>query len=177
MTNEKLLCHILGNILDNVYPNLEWFSTTPLSARYILVVFFQTKNLTSNRSKPIGVLTRTKSSCSDERLPIGYLLRNFQPNRSNFFAPPPPPPPPALTRKKGGRHVGGAPAPPDVLLRKIFQKFSNISRHVKHSRFFGRFGKTLWSIEKSVRKWTSNRSKPIRVLTPIMKYLQIEAFR
>ena len=30
-------------------------------------------------------MTRTKSSCSDERLPIGYSIRNFQPNRSNFL--------------------------------------------------------------------------------------------
>ena len=33
---------------------------------------------TSNRSKPIRVLTRTKCSCSDDRLPIGYLLPDFQ---------------------------------------------------------------------------------------------------
>ena len=30
-------------------------------------------------------MRRTKSLCSDERLPIRYLLRNFQPNRSNFL--------------------------------------------------------------------------------------------
>ena len=41
---------------------------------------------TSNRSKPIRVLTLAKPSCSDDGLPIGYLLRNFQPNRSNFFS-------------------------------------------------------------------------------------------
>ena len=39
---------------------------------------------TSNRSKPIRVLTRTKSLCSDDRLPLGYLLPDFQPHRSNF---------------------------------------------------------------------------------------------
>ena len=40
---------------------------------------------TSNRSKPIRVLTRTKCSCSDDRLPISFLLSNFQPNRRNFL--------------------------------------------------------------------------------------------
>ena len=40
---------------------------------------------TSNRSKPIGVLTRTKCSCSDDRLPISFLLSDFQPNRRNFL--------------------------------------------------------------------------------------------
>ena len=41
---------------------------------------------TSNRSKTIRVLTRTQSSCSDDRLPIGYLLPDFQPISRNFFA-------------------------------------------------------------------------------------------
>ena len=40
---------------------------------------------TSNRSKPIRVLTRTKCSCSDDRLPISFLLSDFQPNRRNFL--------------------------------------------------------------------------------------------
>ena len=40
--------------------------------------------MTSNRPKPIRVLTRTKSSCSDDRLPLGYLLPDWQPHRSNF---------------------------------------------------------------------------------------------
>ena len=31
------------------------------------------------------VLTRTKCSCSGDHLLIGYLPRNFQPNRSNFL--------------------------------------------------------------------------------------------
>ena len=56
---------------------------------------------TSNSSKPIWVLTRTKCSCSDDRLPMGYLLPDFQPIWSNFlnhFS---------LTRQKGGRHERG----------------------------------------------------------------------
>ena len=61
---------------------------------------------TSNRSKPIRVSTRIKSSCSDERLPIGYPLPDFQPNRSNFFTAHQPAAA-ALTRKEGGRHEGG----------------------------------------------------------------------
>ena len=56
-----------------------------VSARSKLVNFSPEKNLTSNRPKPIGVLTRSKSSCSDDRLPLGYLLTDFQPHRSNFF--------------------------------------------------------------------------------------------
>ena len=52
---------------------------TPLSARYILVdFFFSKKNMTSNGSKPIRVLTLIYSSRSDDHLPIGYSLLNFQ---------------------------------------------------------------------------------------------------
>ena len=40
---------------------------------------------TSNRSKPIRVLTRTKSSCSDERQPISYSLPDFQQIWRTFF--------------------------------------------------------------------------------------------
>ena len=40
---------------------------------------------TSNRSKPIRVLTRTKCSCSDDRLPISYSLPDFQQIWSNFL--------------------------------------------------------------------------------------------
>ena len=61
---------------------------TNVSARSNLVNFSPEKKLTSNRPKPIGVLTRTKSSHSDLRIPLGYLLPDFQPHRSNFFAPP-----------------------------------------------------------------------------------------
>ena len=82
-----------------------------VNARSNLVNFCPEKNLTSNGPKPIRVLTRTKSSHSDMRLPLGYLLPDFQPHRSNFFAPPAAAA--ALTRKEGGRHVGGATAPPN----------------------------------------------------------------
>ena len=93
---------------------------------------------TSNRSKPIRVLTRTQSSCSDDRLPIGYLLPDFQPIWRNFFD--------SLffftTRKEGGRHLGGASAPPNppggvapitpciilLTLRQIWARISRISR-------------------------------------------------
>ena len=56
---------------------------------------------TLNRSKPIRVLTRTESSCSDDCPPIGYLLPDFQPIWRNFLIHSPPPP---LTRYEGGRH-------------------------------------------------------------------------
>ena len=36
-------------------------------------------------SIPIRVLTRTKSSCSDDRLPLGYLLPDFQQIWRNFL--------------------------------------------------------------------------------------------
>ena len=75
------------------------------SVRTNLVKFCPKKNLTSNGSKPIRVLTCTKSSCSDERLPLGYMLHDFQLHRSNFFvhflhftS--------SITRQEGGRHRG-----------------------------------------------------------------------
>ena len=84
----------------------EWFLMTTSSARLILVNFSPEKNLTSNRSKPIRVLTRIWSSCSDDRLPNAYLLLDFQPHRSNFVI--------HFThhthtrdQKEGGRHDGG----------------------------------------------------------------------
>ena len=85
-------------------PSFEQFLMTPLSARSILVNL-SLKKKASNRPKTIGVFTRTKTSRSDERLPIGYSLPDFQLHRSNFLAAP------ALTRKEGGRHLGGAPPP------------------------------------------------------------------
>ena len=63
----------------------EGFLISYLSARSKLVNLSLRKNLTSNGYKPIGVLTHTKSSYSDDRLPIGYLLPDFQPHRSNFL--------------------------------------------------------------------------------------------
>jgi len=85
LTQKNSLCQIVRNIMKNLHASFEWFSQTGLSARMNFVNFSLKKNLTSNRSKPIRVLTRTKSSCSDERLPIGYSIRNFQPNQSNFL--------------------------------------------------------------------------------------------
>ena len=58
-------------------PSFERFLMTPLSARSTLVKFTLTKNLTSNDCIPIGVLTRKKSSGSDDRLSIDYSLPDF----------------------------------------------------------------------------------------------------
>ena len=58
--------------MESTQTTFERFLMTTSNARWILVNFSPKKNLTSNRSKPIRVLTRTKSSCSDDRLPIGY---------------------------------------------------------------------------------------------------------
>ena len=44
--------------------------------------------MTSNGSKPIGVLKHTKISRDNYSLSIGYALPDFQPNRSNFFGTP-----------------------------------------------------------------------------------------
>ena len=63
---------------------------TFLRARSILVKFSLKKNLTSNGSKPIGILTHISLSYSDYRLPTGYSLQDFQPHQSNFLNPPPP---------------------------------------------------------------------------------------
>ena len=54
------------------------------SVRLNLVIFCPKKNLASNGSKPIGVLTRTELFHSDLRLPISYSLLDFQPHTSNF---------------------------------------------------------------------------------------------
>ena len=59
-------------------PSFEHFLMSPLNARSILVNLSLEKNMTSNRPKPIRVLTGTKSSCSDDRQPLGYLLPDFQ---------------------------------------------------------------------------------------------------
>ena len=78
LKNQKFLYHILSNTMESLWTNFEVFSMTHLRARYNLVDFFEKKNLTSNGSKPIRVLTRTKSSCSDVRLPLSYPLPDFQ---------------------------------------------------------------------------------------------------
>ena len=85
LAKKKFFGHFLENIMHRVELTFEWFLMTTLGARSTLVNLSLEKNLTSNRPKPIGVLTRTKSSCSDDRLPLGYLLPDFQPHRSNFF--------------------------------------------------------------------------------------------
>ena len=71
--------------MKTIFSSLELFSMSGFKARSNCIHFSHKKKLTSNHSKPIGVLTRTKSPCSDERLPIGYLLSDFQQNRSNFL--------------------------------------------------------------------------------------------
>ena len=72
--------------MDSPQPTFGRFLMTSESARLILENLSPEKNLTSNGCKPIRVLTCTKSSCSDDHLPIGYSLPDFQPHRSNFFA-------------------------------------------------------------------------------------------
>ena len=85
LTTKKSFSHILENIKESAQTSFERFLMNTYNARSVLVIFQLKKNLSSNCCKPIRVLTRTKSSCSDDRLPIRYLLSNFQPNRSNFL--------------------------------------------------------------------------------------------
>ena len=85
LANKKSIYSIVENIMENLVLTFERFLMTSLGARSNIVIISQKKNLTSNRSKPIGLLTIIKASCSDERLPIGCLLPNFQQNWSNFF--------------------------------------------------------------------------------------------
>ena len=103
LTTKKSFSHILENIKESAQTSFERFLMNTYNARSVLVIFQLKKNLSSNCCKPIRVLTRTKSSCSDDRLPLGYLLPDFQPHRSNFLVRLP------LfftTRKEGGRHGG-----------------------------------------------------------------------
>ena len=89
-------------------PMYRWPPTHRLLAARFSADLEQLQNwdfATSNCSKPIWVLTRTKCSCSDDNLPIGYSLPNFQQIWSNFFADPAAAA--ALTRLKGGRHQRG----------------------------------------------------------------------
>ena len=147
---KKYLCQILLNIMKTIFSSLELFSLSAFKARSNCIHFSHKKKLTSNHSKPIGVLTRTKSPCSDERLPIGYLLSDFQQNRSNFlnrftslrfgsvrFS---------LNQEGRGSTLGGGPRPPPspprggfVPLTCWLQKYSYRSLHVMQSRFFGQF--------------------------------------
>ena len=56
-----------------------------MSARSNLVNFSQKKNMTSNSSKPIGLLREHLKLASDDRLPNAYALPDFQPILSTFF--------------------------------------------------------------------------------------------
>ena len=85
LTTKKFFSHILENFTESPQTTFERFLMTTSSARSILVNFSPKKNLTSNRSKPIWVLTRIWSSCSDDRLPNAYSLLDFQPIWSNFL--------------------------------------------------------------------------------------------
>ena len=51
---------------------------THFSPRSFLVKLFPIKNLTSNGSKPLGVSTDATCSCSDDRLPLGYDIPEFE---------------------------------------------------------------------------------------------------
>ena len=139
-------------------------------------IFFQsTKFSTSNRSKPIRVLTRTKSSCSDDRLPIGYLLLDFHPIWRNFykslhfFS---------LPGRKGvdtGETMPYCKLNPQEFWRAQKSRETMIGKvQVTCYVILSRFEETLWSVDKNVRKWTSNRSKPIRVLTPNIPLAQMK---
>ena len=71
LTNQKFLYHILSNTMESLWTNFEVFSMTHLRARYNLVDFFEKKNLTSNGSKPLGVLKTRNLWKRENCLPIG----------------------------------------------------------------------------------------------------------
>ena len=77
LTKKKFFSHIFKHIMESPQTTFERFLMTTSSARSILVNCSPKKNLTSNGSKPIGVLTRTKISHSDLRLPNAYSLPDF----------------------------------------------------------------------------------------------------
>ena len=55
----------------------QWFLLTFLGGILNLVIFCQKKNQDSNGSKRISDLTCTKSSSSDDRLPVSYAFIDF----------------------------------------------------------------------------------------------------
>ena len=68
-------------------PAYRWPPTQRLLAARFLANLEQLQNrdfAISNRSKPIWVLTRTKCSCSDDRLSIGYSLSDFSRFEATF---------------------------------------------------------------------------------------------
>ena len=67
LTTKKSFSHILENITESPQITFERFLMTTSSARSVLVIFLLKKNLTSNRSKPIWVLTLIWSLYSDDR--------------------------------------------------------------------------------------------------------------
>ena len=73
LTTKKFFNQIVKNIMDKLWISFKQFLMSLLSARSNLVNCFLKKNLTSNGSKPLGVLTSWTSSCSDKCLPIDYL--------------------------------------------------------------------------------------------------------
>ena len=166
-----------------LYATFERFLMSLCNARSNSRRFSQNIFLTSNGCKPIGVLTRTKSWTSADHLPIGYLLPDFQPHRSNFFIPP------AAaaadeTRKKGGRHVGGAPPPqtppgeivPIELLTKPRGRYLIVTKQQKPIQFFtnslkiwkgggGRLIKTCPGTQPTLCTASSINRKPIKCWT------------
>ena len=77
LSREKKTKILYTHTLSYSVPSFERFLMTPLDARSTLVNFSPTKNQASNDCIPIGVLTRKKSSGSDDRLSIDYPLLDF----------------------------------------------------------------------------------------------------
>ena len=61
----------------------ESFTAKPI--QIFMTIIFKSLHKNTKCSKLMRVLTRTECSCSDDRLPICYLLRNFRQILSYFF--------------------------------------------------------------------------------------------
>ena len=95
LEKNKFFSHIVENIIGILLETFERFLMNNSEVRLNLLNFCPKKNLTSNRSKPIRVLARIWSSCSDDRLPNAYSLHDFLPCR----------PPSCLVDKRGSEKV------------------------------------------------------------------------
>ena len=146
------------------------------SARSILANFCPKKKWSSNGSKPIGVLIRTKLLSSDLRLPISYLLPDFKPHCSNFLSPPTAAAAAAaITRRKGV----------DTYKNRAHKTFGPVriiwngqaTCYLVYSQFRSTFDRILQRRKNRSKNWTSNHCMPIGVLTHKNSLVSKDSYR
>ena len=140
-----------------------------MSARSNLVNFSQKKNMTSNSSKPIGLLPKHLNLVSDDRLPNAYALPDFQPILSTFFDHHSSSS--SLPGRKGvdtGENRAHTSCWP---FRIIYN--DQATRYLIYSHFQSSFDKD----EKIARKRTSNHCVPRGVLTQKNSLVSKELYR